>query len=686
MMRLNTPVFLWFFIILISLAPQAIPETFLYTPGTGIAGLPGDWEINSRTGINYKNGKFKDTGDRGICAVIYNNDEALLWSNYKIRTFCGITGFYDGSSYGNAWIDVMAGTRNKKNSYGIRISIDNNRIALSLFKHANNDKELILNTTFKTLKPGSDFTFTLEIRISVNKKGVKLTGLLWLPGDNPDKDPPLLTVTDLDLFSQPYGSVAPFTHGTIGIRSQSFTAQAYWKDLTVSGKKNPGSVVIIAPDGFPVVNGRRRTLFGTFRFDGPENEWEEKIIRLSKMGFNFIHSYQFEVRYSEDLDGYIEDAKAFLSLAARYNMGVFLGFPRSFTAGKQKDINKIMHIVSELKTEPALWVWYLYDEPADKFNQDLREAYKELKKLDPFHPVIVTHGKIDKLRQAATFSDVLMPDRYDLPYYFIHIRNLAKDIKYQLSKPYWIASQAHSVNYTHLAREWLYNTSQGSQSLIFGQNTHRPNPKEIRVQYHHAVSLHSPGAIYYWYPDSHYKLEEEAPEVWQALSDLGAEVSELSPVISSEDPVPEVQMYFNGRPKSYLDLSVQKQDTNSHLRIDVNVAPWRKYAASREFNIRYWVRMYEKRLYIGVVNASYTPLFLITLHLPFMYKRVYQLPGHRLIIDRSNTRYQVTGMNKGDVIIRNNNILSGQEKVGINKSLSFFLDECSTAVWCFEPE
>ncbi|MBN2531989.1 MAG: hypothetical protein JXB88_03805 [Spirochaetales bacterium] len=670
MTKLYFPFFFWLFLILIFIAPLANPETILYTPE-----FPDNWKMTAENRIIYNDGEFNDTGDSGISAAIYNGENAFSWCNYRIRTLCGMTGFIN--TLESLWIDILAGTRDKKNTYGIRISRENNRITLVLFKHANNRNEMIVKTASAALKPDTAFLFLLEIGIHADKKGVNLSGRLWFPADNPDKASPFLAITDFDPFSNPCGGVAPFTHGTIGIRSKSLFAHAFWKDLSVSGEKSPGSIVILAPDGVPVVNGQRTTLFGTYRFDGTKDIWEKKMIQLSKMGFNFIHSYQFETRYDENT--YIKDVEEFLSLAARYKMGVFLGLPRGLVAGKKKDINKVIYIISELRTEPALWAWYLYDEPADRMIKDLNEVYKKIKELDPFHPVIITHGKMEKLAKNASNCDVLWPDRYDLPYSFIHIRNIVKDIRNKLSKPCWIVSQGHAVNLVHLAREWHYKTNEAAQSIYFAPHTHRPNPKEIRTQFHHAVSLNSPGAIYYWYPDNYYILEEQAPEVWQAFSALGAEVSELSRVINSQDPVPKTEMYFNGNKKQYTDVSVQTIDTALHLKIDINVAPWNKSEASSGFNIRYWVRMLDKRLYIGVVNASYYPLFLVTLHLPFGYKRVYQIPGSRLIIDRSNPRYPFSSLNNGDVIIRDNKKLQGN-----TQTFSFFLDECSSAVWCFE--
>jgi hypothetical protein len=367
-------------------------------------------------------------------------------------------------------------------------------------------------------------------------------------------------------------------------------------------------------------------------------------------------------------------------------MGVFLGLPRKLVAGKDKNMGKITRIVSELKKEPALWIWYIYDEPKNAFTTDLTMVYQKIKELDPFHPVAVVHGKLENLRYCVSFSDLLWTDRYDLPFTFLPVMRLAKNIRNSLSKPSWIVSQAHAVNYTHLAREWQFERKDGAQSLYFPPHTHRPNPKEIRAQYHHALSLNSPGVLFYWYPDDYYNLREDVPEVWQALSDLGAEASELTDVLTSEDPVPEIQMYFNGSRKKYDDLSVQRVDTDSTLIIDITTASWRKNEVSPGFNIRYWIRMYENRLYIGLVNASYDPLFLVTLSLPFRYKKVYQLPGSRLIIDRTNPRNFVSNLAQGDVIIRNNSVIPDSRGKASTQTLSFILDECSTAVWCFEPE
>jgi hypothetical protein len=448
---------------------------------------------------------------------------------------------------------------------------------------------------------------------------------------------------------------------------------------------SPGTSVVLAPDGVPVVNGERKIIFGTYRFDSPEESWEQEMTILSDMGFNLIHSYRFETRYNTNAEAYIKDAQSFLTLAARFKMGVFLGLPRKLVAGKEKDIAKIKQIISELKNEPALWIWYIYDEPTRKLKRDLTEVYKTIKELDTSHPVAVVHGKIERLRYCTDFSDLLWTDRYDLPYSFLNIMKLAKNVRDNFSEHSWIVGQGSAVNQIHLAREWTYPSKEGAQSLTFAPGTHRPNPEEIRAQFHHAVSLGSPGIIFYWAPEYYYSLKEETPEVWQALSDLGAEVLELSSVLASEDPVPETELYLNGTKRRYDNLSSLEEDTTHRLKIDVTVASWRRFEVSWGFNIRYWVRMYKNCLYIGLVNATYTPHFLVTLHLPFPYKRVYQIPGPRLIIDRTNSRDAASHLDQADVIIRDNRLIEDTRAKASTRTLSFILDECSTAVWCFEP-
>jgi tetratricopeptide (TPR) repeat protein len=197
------------------------------------------------------------------------------------------------------------------------------------------------------------------------------------------------------------------------------------------------------------------------------------------------------------------------------------------------------------------------------------------------------------------------------------------------------------------------------EALEYYPYTHRPNPIEIRAQFHHANTLDSPGAIYYRFPDSYYSLKDQVPEVWDALKNVGAEAAELTEVLNSRDTVPVVSMSLNGNRINYSEMSTINHNPELELNIEITVASWSKCTVLNKFNLRYWIRKHKNHLYnIGLVNGTYYPHLLITIHLSFKYKKVYQFLNNRLIIDRSEVQNIITHFDKTDVIIRSSDNFS----------------------------
>ena len=111
---------------------------------------------------------------------------------------------------------------------------------------------------------------------------------------------------------------------------------------------------------------------------------------IADLGFKIIHSYAF------DHKGNNTKALAYLNMAQSYGLSTFVAFDRSEIMAGNK--NYVAERVMTLMHHPALYAWYLYDEP-DLTKQyvhpkRLSSLYKLIKRLDPFHPVIVTCASV----------------------------------------------------------------------------------------------------------------------------------------------------------------------------------------------------------------------------------------------------------------------------------------------------
>ena len=76
--------------------------------------------------------------------------------------------------------------------------------------------------------------------------------------------------------------------------------------------------------------------------------------------------------------------------------------------------------IAELKDHPALWAWYLADEPelTPALPQRMREIYQIIRDEDPYHPLAVDeleqrYGPVSEARRFAIF-DYGIGDRYEV--------------------------------------------------------------------------------------------------------------------------------------------------------------------------------------------------------------------------------------------------------------------------------
>ena len=183
-----------------------------------------------------------------------------------------------------------------------------------------------------------------------------------------------------------------------------------WIELTVSDRlKNETTV------RFPVTSCPPRPR-GHFRGDGVMMVDADPIFPIGiyqvvkadfpaakRVGFNLVHDYAWED--SPD-DGAVRD---YLDAAHQNGLKCFIGFDRG-TADRpglsQKNSDMVARRVAALMDHPALFAWYLVDEPEGKMMPPfLVQRYRELiNRLDPFHPTIAVIGMHDTSPYAGTID------------------------------------------------------------------------------------------------------------------------------------------------------------------------------------------------------------------------------------------------------------------------------------------
>lgn len=132
---------------------------------------------------------------------------------------------------------------------------------------------------------------------------------------------------------------------------------------------------------------------GCYRQDGmrcfPFGLYQVRVEDMAEVrahGFDVVHLYAWEK--SDDDDA----CRAYVDACSRHGLKAFVGFPRQRIM--DGDFACIARRVGILASHPALFCWYLFDEPALKSQyvspERLTRFADLIRSLDPYHPVVVT--------------------------------------------------------------------------------------------------------------------------------------------------------------------------------------------------------------------------------------------------------------------------------------------------------
>jgi hypothetical protein len=97
-------------------------------------------------------------------------------------------------------------------------------------------------------------------------------------------------------------------------------------------------------------------------------------------GFEVVHNYRFEESRDKD-----DELGKYLDKAAALGLKVMVGFDRKegYTQARTEER------VRKFRQHPALWAWYLYDEPEPEILERARGVAGIIRSNDDAHPIIV---------------------------------------------------------------------------------------------------------------------------------------------------------------------------------------------------------------------------------------------------------------------------------------------------------
>ncbi len=153
---------------------------------------------------------------------------------------------------------------------------------------------------------------------------------------------------------------------------------------------------------------------------------------IAAAGFNLVQGFRFEGNYPDRFPNTEEAALKYLDAAHDCGLAVLMAlslYPDQAPYGSRKrptgeltprefDTSHLAARVQALKEHPALWGWYLYDEPDDMIPpEDLERGYRAVKESDPVHPVVVaSYAVIGPDYPYMDGFDIFMPDPLRIPF------------------------------------------------------------------------------------------------------------------------------------------------------------------------------------------------------------------------------------------------------------------------------
>lgn len=213
---------------------------------------------------------------------------------------------------------------------------------------------------------------------------------------------------------------------------------------------------------------------------------------------------------------------------------------------------------ARLDCHPALWAWYLFDEP-DRLGIPPEQVSKELRALRASgarKPTALVLFKGSEALHYGRIADVTMVDRYPIPW--LPLANFGQHVQMARlalgpEKPLIAVVQAF---------DWAYHRD----ALGLETETRPPTRSELRCMTYCALAERANGLFYFTYDDGHWKMAEHA-ETWVALQAVVAEVNERRPLFEARHLWWPKQHRFTDSRHGFNE-ALQSSITSVLLRVD----------------------------------------------------------------------------------------------------------------------
>lgn len=254
---------------------------------------------------------------------------------------------------------------------------------------------------------------------------------------------------------------------------------------------------------------------------------KEELPDVLEAGFNIAQNYNSEPEF----------LRAFITKAESIGIKVMISPPDSEEA------------LLEFKESPALFVWYLADEPEIRSisPKGLLQNKERLKKIDPAHPVAMVIVRAWASVDYALATDILMSDQYPVPH----------------APLTWLSDSMEEMRLASGGNKPIWSVIQAFMSEEEGW-PREPTYSELRALTFLSIVHGAEGIFFFTYKGGSYYIRDSA-DTWNNLKKVVSQLNEI---------------------KQWLPLRPNTETTNliitSPFQSDANGLPAIHYAISKK--------------------------------------------------------------------------------------------------------
>ncbi len=218
----------------------------------------------------------------------------------------------------------------------------------------------------------------------------------------------------------------------------------------------------------------------------------------------------------------IQEVKAYLDRAAAAGIKVMVEIPRDQVRRDHRWL--ITQFVKELKTHPAVFGWYLFDEPEyiKMSPRILERVYRGIKAEDPQHTVAMAFGRLMHIQRYLKALDTVIYFKYPCYYDSPKFCNLQNGIFRKLTET--VAFIARDQSHFWMALQGYGEDKYGRATKF---NRRLPTMAEEKYMVYSAILSQADG-LFFW---THYRSQQQWIE--SVLTPIIKELHNYLPIITS---------------------------------------------------------------------------------------------------------------------------------------------------------